>query len=64
MSVLDDVRDARCDCNADEDNHYDGCILNLKPRLVAALEAAERLVAAPMVMIDVHLTELEKALKS
>lgn len=41
MSLLEDARDMDCMCNADEGNHGDECVLIIKSRIVAALEAAE-----------------------
>lgn len=46
MTLLDDARRMDCLCDASEGLHSDQCLLILKPRIVAALEAAEALAEA------------------
>jgi hypothetical protein len=46
MSLLDDARRMDCACDASFQNHAEFCLLDLKPKIVAALEAAERLIEA------------------
>jgi hypothetical protein len=42
VSLLDDVRQLDCLCNAEEGRHGSACVLRIMPVIVAALEAAER----------------------
>ncbi len=48
-SLLDEARRLTCRCDA---NHDERCVTELQPRIVAALEAAERLVGIEYVAVD------------